>query len=399
MKLQNLTIIFIIIALPVILLLSVYIRYQVDTANLRASYDNKFLGATYDMLTTFQLNTTNNKYSSVSSSLIRDIQASINVFSSSFGNSVKLMGSSKNDVMTFVPALLFTLHDGYYIYTPIADNDGNYKHELKPYVFYTKEYTNGTKTLIINFSIDNYIVAYYKDSTIGHEKYESKAGYLEPIANSEAQDGVYVSSDKSRVYYNKKEIAGNETRNETIYISDYNETTATVETNAEQTEEAFDYYLKAYVFTKWFNEVLDEINMPELNVLKVTSTNQALPEKESAFNSEKEKVIKNSIESNLIQAMQAYKRKIGIDFRMPQLTVLDWEKITKNVCIISFIQGIPVGTTTYNNYFILPSSENKMTVNDQTLYYIGYGQDADGCYHRLGCDHLKGTTITRVQQG
>ena len=65
MRLQNLLIIFIVIALPVIIILSVYVQYQVDAANLQASYDNTFLGATYDMLSAFQLNTTNNKYSEI----------------------------------------------------------------------------------------------------------------------------------------------------------------------------------------------------------------------------------------------------------------------------------------------------------------------------------------------
>ena len=80
MRLQNLLIIFIVIALPVILILTMYIGYQVDTVNLKSMYDSKLLGATYDAMSAFELNTTNNKYSTVSDSLIRDIQASINTF-------------------------------------------------------------------------------------------------------------------------------------------------------------------------------------------------------------------------------------------------------------------------------------------------------------------------------
>ena len=89
MRLQNLLIIFVVIALPVIIILSVYINFQVDTVNLKALYDKKFLDATYDMLETFQLNTTNDKYSTVSDSLIRDIEASINIFTSDFSNSIR----------------------------------------------------------------------------------------------------------------------------------------------------------------------------------------------------------------------------------------------------------------------------------------------------------------------
>ena len=93
MRLQNLLIIFVVIAIPVLVILSVYVQYQVDAANLQALYDSKFLGATYDMLSAFQLNTTNNKYSTVADSLIRDIEASINVFTDSFGTG---LGKARN---------------------------------------------------------------------------------------------------------------------------------------------------------------------------------------------------------------------------------------------------------------------------------------------------------------
>ena len=118
MKLQNLLIIFIIIALPVIIILSVYIEYQVDTATLRASYESKLLGATYDTMMAFQLNTTNNRYSTVSDSLIRDLEATINVFSTSLATPLGLTGTSEGNIMSYVPALVFTLYDGYYIYKP-----------------------------------------------------------------------------------------------------------------------------------------------------------------------------------------------------------------------------------------------------------------------------------------
>ena len=94
--------------------------------------------------------------------------------------------------------------------------------------------------------------------------------------------------------------------------------------------------------------------------------------------------------------METYKRKSDIDFSMPQFNAIDWEHIYKNVCVITFIQGFPLGTSIYNNYVILPSTENKQIVSETNLYYIGYGGDADNSYHRLGCEHLKGDTIIRI---
>ena len=109
MKLQNLLIIFVIIALPVIIVLSVYVEYQVDTARLKTKYTDKLLGATHDTVVTFQLNTTNNKYSSVSDSLIRDIEASINTFTTSLSSNLGLTGATNSYAMSYVPALVFTL--------------------------------------------------------------------------------------------------------------------------------------------------------------------------------------------------------------------------------------------------------------------------------------------------
>ena len=209
MRLQNLIIIFVVIALPVIIILSIYVRLQVDTANLRTDYDNIFFGATQDMLLAFQLNTTNNKYSTIADSLIRDIDASINAFTSTFESSFKYMGTSKKTVLEYVPAIVFTFNDGYYIYTPSVDSDGNLKHALKPYVFYSKEYIDGNKKIIINFSLDNYVsVCYYDGDT-----YESRADYLELIANSSSGDGVYVEIDNGKriVYYNGIKIEEKET--------------------------------------------------------------------------------------------------------------------------------------------------------------------------------------------
>ncbi len=143
MKLQNLVIIFLAIALPVIIILSVYVGFQVKTAFLRANYDNALVDAAHEAISAFQLNTTNNEYLSVADTKIRDIEASLNVFASSMATKFGKTGMNKSNVMAHIPVLAFTLYDGYYIYTPTKNWDsGSYTHELKPYVYYSKQYTN-----------------------------------------------------------------------------------------------------------------------------------------------------------------------------------------------------------------------------------------------------------------
>lgn len=397
MKLQNLLIIFIIIALPVIIILSVYIEYQVDTAILRASYDSKLLGATYDTMLTFQLNSTNNKYSTVSDSLIRDLEATINVFSTSLATALGLAGSSQESIMNYVPALVFTLYDGYYIYTPANYADGTIDYQLKPYVYYTKEYSySEDKKLVINYTLDNYVVVYYDNKADG--EYTSKAGYLEVI---DKNTGIWIDDD-GKLYYKGVEIS----RDEEVRINAYSYNTLddgtitdfTLNEQKLNSTSAYDYYRNAYDFTLWYNSVIEDAlrGLPEYDLLYIDIDNNPLPDEQTDFNSEKGRVIEETITSNLIQAMEMYSQKTTVDFAMPEFTGVDWDKITHNVCVISFLQGFPVGTTTYNNYVIVPSTENEQYVSETSLYYIGYGQGSDGRYHRLGCTHLQGETIVRI---
>ncbi len=395
MRLQNLLLIFIIIALPVIIILSVYIEYQVDTAILRSSYDSKLLNSTYDTMLAFQLNTTNNKYSTVSDSLVRDLEASINVFATSLATALGVTGYSQSTIMTYVPALLFTLYDGYYIYTPTNYADGTIDYQLKPYVYYTNEYSySDDKKLIINFSLDNYVVVYYNNKDDG--EYTSKAGYLEVIDKNE---GVWVEG--STVYYKGVEIEQNETIRENTYTYTYSTTSDgtiadfNVSEQTTTSTSAYDYYMSAYEFTTWYNDVIEDAlkGLSAYDSLYIDKDNSPLKGEASSFNSEKTEVIQSIITNNLLQAMEMYGRKTNKDFFMPELTALDWDTIMNNVCVIAFLQGFPLGTSTYNNYAIVPSTENEQYVSDKTIYYVGYGGAADQSYHRLGCEYLKGDTI------
>ncbi len=120
MKLQNLTVIFIIIVLPLVLILSYYISLQIDTSNMQTSYNTKLLDATKEAMEAFEINTVewNEAYSETGDSKRRDVMASINTFTNSLANSLGVGGATKDYVLPYVPAILFTMHDGYYIYSP-----------------------------------------------------------------------------------------------------------------------------------------------------------------------------------------------------------------------------------------------------------------------------------------
>lgn len=200
MKLQNLAIIFIIIILPLSLVLSYYTQSRVKTLDMQLSYDTRLNNATYDAVKAFQINTLNSDTSNQANSKIRDIQASVNTFFNSMKTNFSMNGYSKEILQTHVPALVYTLYDGYYIYSPYqntldtetikklggqVDSSGNirsygnadsgYVYDLKPYVYYSCRYMKDQyNDFVITYSLDNYITI--KGLILG--KQVDDAGYL-----------------------------------------------------------------------------------------------------------------------------------------------------------------------------------------------------------------------------
>lgn len=204
MKFQYLAVIFIIIILPITLVLSFYVQTQNDIMNRQNMYRAKLSDATYDAVKAFQINTTNSYYSSVSDSKIRDIEAAVNAFYNSLTTNLNY---KKEELQAYVPAIVYTLYDGYYIYGKrynvypkedvkinesgeliemeiIRDKGNNeveeivdtdlYEYGLKPFVYYSCQYQRGSDNFVVNYTLDNFISIY---GTIGGQ-YVNKSGYL-----------------------------------------------------------------------------------------------------------------------------------------------------------------------------------------------------------------------------
>lgn len=131
MKLQGMSIVFALVIVPIILVLSYYIGLQVDTIELQTSYDSKLLDSTYDAMSAFEINTANEDLSTVSDSLRTIIEASYNVFINNLSTNLGMSNANKSRVEPFIPAVLYTLYDGYYICAPtkvptvLTDSNGN----------------------------------------------------------------------------------------------------------------------------------------------------------------------------------------------------------------------------------------------------------------------------------
>lgn len=518
MKLSNLSVIFVIVMIPIILVLSYYISMQVDTINMQTSYNSKLLDATKEAIEAFEINTVewNEAYSPTADSKRRDVLASINTFTTSFANSLGVGGTNKENLLTYVPAIAFTLYDGYYIYSPaetaevikdsngvavtmserllyIKQDDGNNilqgyggkieedsgrilyqvedgspsdgtyngqpftlnlnnakktnSHILKPFSSYSKRYAHGDTDIIVNYTLDNYITIY---GTV-NGNYVVQSGYLIDTGNipetkkesltekiswkdkgedtyktgtytyvyTENNTKVYFMNDKpytidsngirtaleatkTGVVYKKLSITSkngknyyeiyqaltnsNDDRN-IVAGSWYTDKNGTLyEGNnpgidIKEDTSAINYYVEAKVFSDWVRTELRDIT-------EISSDDN--PESEdSVFNMNKREVIKQVLISDLNQAITAYSRNSEGEYQLPVLTERDWDQILRNVSITTFVQGIPIGMKTYNNYAVATSTANKEYVNPDEIYLNG----SDSYYHLPGCSRLEGENI------
>lgn len=197
MKLQNMTVIFIIIMIPIIIVTSYYIGLQIKTITMQKDYTVKLQTAAKDSIQALEINTVewNSNSANLADSKRRDVLASINTFTTSLANSMGIGGAGKGRIQTYIPAIVYTMYDGYYIYSASLmqdqdttkdgltqfENDGtiksngtSYQYILKPYSPYSARYVSGNTDITVNYTLDNYIRVY---GTVNGE-YQAKEGYL-----------------------------------------------------------------------------------------------------------------------------------------------------------------------------------------------------------------------------
>ena len=187
MKIQDLAIIFVIIILPISLVISAYTQYQIKTVSTQTLYDSKLTSSTYDAIKAYQLNAKNNSMSDQANSKIRDIEASVETFKNSIMATFRLAGYSVDDLNQYIPALVYTMYDGFYIYSPFenvnyqydesgnpTEGNGEDIYGLKPYINYSCRYKKGSVDVVITYALDNHISV---QGMIGTE-YVNKSGYL-----------------------------------------------------------------------------------------------------------------------------------------------------------------------------------------------------------------------------
>ena len=141
MRIQDLAIIFIIIILPISIILGAYTQMQISTISLQTEYDMKLTAATNDAIKAFQINTANSSTSDIANSKIRDIEASVSVFKSSIKSVFGMNGYSEDEMNEYIPALVYTMYDGFYIYSRFNNQN---------YLYQTEKDDNGNTSYVLN---------------------------------------------------------------------------------------------------------------------------------------------------------------------------------------------------------------------------------------------------------
>lgn len=238
MKLQNMTVIFIIIMIPIILVVSYYIGLQINTITMQKNYTVKLQTAAKDSIQALEINTVewNSASSNLADSKRRDVLAAINTFTTSLANGMGIGGAGKGRIQTYIPAIVYTMYDGYYIYSASlvkdqdTDKDGltqfdedgkiissgnSYQYILKPYSPYSARYKSESIDVTVNYTLDNYIRVYGKVGTGDEDKSVAKEGYLVVYDSDEGVENV-TSGSINGIKYRGAEIKP-ETLKENVY--------------------------------------------------------------------------------------------------------------------------------------------------------------------------------------
>lgn len=529
MKVQQLAVVFIIIILPIALLVSEYNNNNIKVLQKQAEYNDILLSSTNDAVRAFQMNTLNNGYSTVNDSKVRDISAAVNSFYNSLAVGLGTSGYKLEDLQGYIPAMLFTMYDGYYLYgnyqNMVSINSGNQVYStansqslqsnngIKPYIYYSCEYKSGSNfDIIVNYTLDNYITIMGKDR---NGNIVNRSGYLinpDKIEVDDASSSITIKNDVHNtkvepeilgeylevidttkilgvttfsrpevyyynyVYYNNQKyyidavspdiylqditsydkdnkikifrlnnnlrvyLNEHEAQDFAKYLgfSSYGDIRIVQENDPiynYKDKSAFKYYKEAQEFSKFVYELFEGLNISIVtdsynNQLNYTTNADGTPRtiharstyssndifkikapqndpeaEDSIFNEHRMDVIISSIESNLmniISNFNIHQNNSGYDFALPVMTEDDWYKITNNVTVATFMQGMPIGNFKYySNYAIVANTKTKEFVSRDSILVrereIG-NKDVDigGTYHNPRCENAINDNTTEL---
>lgn len=318
MKIQHLAIIFLLIILPIDIVLGLYLDAQINTIRNQAIYDRRLVDCVYDALEVYQANSIVDTENDVVTAKMENIEASASTYLASLQSSFGLSGYKASVMQEYVPAVVYTMYDGYYIYSKYYNTlsqknvksdstytDGALVEGIKSYVFYSCRYQrNNGDDFVITYSLDNYIRI---QGILQGNYYVDDSGYL--------MDGITSGTDSKGNYYQYDKVKFYEDGNVKISNNDY-----TNSNSSEYIVNDFTNYVKING-TKYYLDTSDgDGNGKVFHLVNGTEVNQVSQEKNGDLYSKYEKAItKNKSAYYYYKEAYEFTNKIRVDYGLSEL--------------------------------------------------------------------------------
>ena len=112
MKLQGMTILYVIIIIPMLIVISLTLSGYKEELNNSLKYKSELTGAVNDAITAFEINSASQDYSNVSDTFASLVEASVNVFSRSIATRLNMTNADEALMNRYFPLALFTGYSG-----------------------------------------------------------------------------------------------------------------------------------------------------------------------------------------------------------------------------------------------------------------------------------------------
>ncbi len=250
---------------------------------------------------------------------------------------------SKQYLQDYIPAIIIVGYDGFYIYSA-EETENGVEHILKPKIPYSYEDSNGN---IINFTLDNQITIFmpqlgktYSGELHDKDTYDDEYNQFKGIS---LENLPYVTNNLSLIF---DRIA------------------------KEKSSIVFENFLVEGTPSQDYE--YDE--------------NGVLINNAGAFHQKRREVITNLIVAALeeeVMQHNSYAQLLGVNynFTIPDISKEEWINAIDDISVLSFIQGIPLGTDQYYNNYALGGSR----ITRGTYIYGGI----DGRYHKESCPLIR----------
>lgn len=338
-------------------------------------------------------------------------------------------------------------NNGTYSYQAVIDankDPNNNQHNNERFVTIPVNVTDGQSSQTEDYYLVNYF-DYDKEKDFGDSYYCSK--YRKDTINSDSRDQMsvvrYQTGDEIiKETLDIEQLLATQSSDVNTYMlknGSFSGIDVTYNGVTIEDRDAKEYYIKAYYFSKWVQRNLKDVKASSavqikdqafemtdkvdnayayadftdddskiFDIEKRPDNTENDPESEnSIFVKHKQDVIKNSIQYNLNLAISTYnenhnmKLDSGVGYKLPMLKSEDWNDILNNVSMVSFMQGIPCGTTTFNNYSVIKSNNNNTSVSLENLYFtseIGREEKSNNSYHKIDCSDLTDNNSSNIYE-